>query len=486
MSAPKLAVAGHCTHNSAKLLAIFDPPLPADTLVHLHFEAAGRSDHSFVRCKAANPYSLALFELDNLPSGSAGVTLHYSIDTDPEKSDHTFHRTLRLLPEGRSLRFALVSCNGVYRIKDADRAYVLWRELRNQVEAGKVDFIVHAGDQIYADSIAMQQLADSDKIADSRMDEMISEYRKTYVNTWSAPEVAGVLSRCPSLMMWDDHDIFDGYGSHSDDSSAFAQSIFAAAKQAFWEFQAWKNPSRFGDHSFGFATQMGSDAAILVLDGRHNRMWTAGRILGEPQLQDVERWLTDVAHQKPKFLLVVTAIPFLHIPVMSYLKFLEMTGAPGGLVEDLRDSWTARNNLQEGIRVLSALFDFKNRSPNTRLILLSGDVHVATLGSIRAVATNQTMEQIVSSGIGSPPPYGIVRMMLRWASEEKVSLMNGAFHGELKRLRSPDDDFLLAKRNFVIVDLNEPARVEFFADYDGEVIRFEQPINERNTDRTAR
>lgn len=470
MPAPKLVVAGHCTHNSAKLLAVFDPPLPAESLVHLHCEFAGQNEHSFVRCKEATPYSLALFELDNLPASAEGLILHYSIDSDPEKSAHIDHRSIRLLPEGRPLRFALVSCNGVYRIKDADRAYVLWRELGNQIDAGNVDFIIHAGDQIYADSIAMQQVADSDKIPDVRMDEMISEYRKIYVNTWSAPEVASVLSRCPSLMMWDDHDIFDGYGSHSDDSSALARSIFAAAKQAFWEFQAWKNPSRFGDHSFGFGAQIG-DAAILVLDGRHNRMWTAGRILGELQLQDVEKWLAEVVQKKPNSLLVVTAVPFLHIPVMSYLKFLEMTGAPGGLVEDLRDSWTARNNLPEGIRVLSALFDFKNKSPDTRLILLSGDVHVATQGVIRSVQTNQTIEQIVSSGIGSPPPYGIVRMMLRWASEEKVSLMNGAFLGELKRLRSPDNDFLLARRNFAIVDLHEPATIEFFADYDGRVVR---------------
>jgi hypothetical protein len=475
MSAPKLVVAGHCAHNSAKLLAIFDPALPTDTLVHMHFDVAGQSDHSFVRSKAADPYSLALFELENLPSTPEGQLLRYSVDTDPERRNHTFHRSIRLLPEGRPLRFAVVSCNGVYRIKDADRAYVLWRELRNQIEGGKVDFIIHAGDQIYADSIAMQQLADADKTPDFRMDEMISEYRKTYVNAWRAPDVADVLSGCPSLMMWDDHDIFDGYGSHSDDSSPLAQSIFAAAKHAFWEFQAWKNPSQFGDHSFGFGTQIG-DAAILVLDGRHNRMWTAGRILGEQQMQDVEKWLAVVVDRKPKYLLVVTAVPFLHIPVMSYLKFLEMTGAPGGLVEDLRDSWTARNNLPEGTRVLSALFDFKNNSPGTRLMLLSGDVHVATLGSIRSVKTNQTIDQIVSSGIGSPPPYGIVRMLLRWASEEKVSLMDGAFQGELKRLRSPDEDFLLAKRNFAIVDLSEPARVEFFADDDGKVVRFQQPI----------
>jgi hypothetical protein len=148
MPAPKLVVAGHCTHNSAKLLAVFDPPLPAESLVHLHCEFAGQNEHSFVRCRAANPYSLALFELDNLPASAEGLILHYSIDSDPEKSAHIDQRSIRLLPEGRPLRFALISCNGVYRIKDAERAYVLWRELGKQIDAGKVDFLIHAGDQI--------------------------------------------------------------------------------------------------------------------------------------------------------------------------------------------------------------------------------------------------------------------------------------------------------------------------------------------------
>ena len=475
MSAPKLVVAGHCTHNSAKLLAVFDPPLPDETLVHLYFEGGGVEDHSFVRCKAATPYSIALFELDRLPSAPGGLSIHYSIDSDPEKGAHTYHRSIRLLPEARSLRFALVSCNGVYRMKDANRAYILWDELRKQIEAEKVDFIIHAGDQIYADGIAMQQLADSGQVSEQRTQEMTSAYRKTYVNAWSVPEIESVLSRCPSFMMWDDHDIFDGYGSHGDDSSVFAQSIFAAAKQAFWEFQAWKNPSRLGEHSFAFGTKMG-DAAMLVLDGRHNRMWTERRILGELQLQDIEKWLADIASLQPKFLLVVTAVPFLHVPVLSYLKLLEWTGSPGGLVEDLRDSWTARNNLPEGLRLLSAFFNFKTKSPDTQFILLSGDVHVATLGSIRSATSNQTIHQIVSSGIGSPPPYGIVRMLLRWAGEERVSLMNGAFHGELKRLQSPDEDFLLTRRNFAVIHLSEQPHVEFFADYDGKVVRFEQQL----------
>ncbi len=335
--------------------------------------------------------------------------------------------------------------------------------------------MIHAGDQVYADSVAMQDIADSNRSRKERIRSFLSSYRKTYVDAWSVPEVESVLSQSPSLMMWDDHDIFDGYGSHGDDSSELAQTIFTAAKQAFWEFQAQKNPTRFGEHSFAFGLQI-DQTALLTLDGRTNRMWTEGRILGDPQSQDVEAWLRVLTEKKPKNLLIVTAVPFLHVPVMSYLRLVEFTGGPGGLVEDLRDSWTAVNNLTEGRRVLSALFHFKSESPETNVILLSGDVHVATVGKIQSAASHETIHQIVSSGIGSPPPYGIVRMLLRWASSEKVSLMNGDFQGELKQLQSPDEDFLLAKRNFAILDLSKGTQVEFYADYSGRVIRFVQKM----------
>src|SRR6185503_13597741 len=108
------------------------------------------------------------------------------------------------------------------------------------------------------------------------------------------------------------------------------------------------------------------------------------------------------------------------------------TGAP---LEDLRDSWTAQNNQEEARRILSAFFGFKAASPSTELILLGGDVHVATLGSLESRLPEHVLpdgsapriHQIVSSGIGSPPPVGIVRMMLQWAAEEKVTLLVGAF-----------------------------------------------------------
>ncbi len=129
MSAPRLVVVGHCTHNSAKFLAVFQPALPPGTIVHLYYDVNHQSGHSSVPCLSADPYSLAMFEVMDLPSSFDGSSMNYSIDSEIQKYNHTFRRSLKLLPSGRALRVALVSCNGVYRIKDKARRFLLWQEL---------------------------------------------------------------------------------------------------------------------------------------------------------------------------------------------------------------------------------------------------------------------------------------------------------------------------------------------------------------------
>jgi len=481
MAEPRLVIVGAATQTSAKLLAVFDPPLQPGSVVHLFFNAPGYSHHSIAPAVTAEPFSLALLEMTGIPPSFDGTLVEYSVKSD-DHAPAKLKRMVKLLPAGkRPLRIGLLSCNGVFRVTDLKRRYLLWRELKEQVFSRKVDLLVHAGDQIYADSIYMRQVGMEAASVQDKLDSLTSEYRQIYFDTWCAPEIKAVLESCPSLMMWDDHDIYDGYGSHTDDSSPLAQTIFAAAKKAFWEFQGQKNPNRFSDHSFAFSTTIGN-VSFLMLDGRSNRMWKQGTVLGKEQLADIEKHLVSVAKENPGFLVVITSVPFLHVPVMSYLKLLEGIEWKGALREDLRDSWTAGNNQIEGFNLMSAIFRFQSDSPGTRILFLCGDVHVATVGYIESDlpefrfpdGSPMKIHQVVSSGIGSPAPYGIVRLLLEWAAKEKVSLLNGAFQGELRRLSTPDKGFLLSQRNFAILELGTEIEIEFFADYKGTVVRFKE------------
>ena len=64
-------------------------------------------------------------------------------------------------------------------------------------------------------------------------------YEKLYYERWNQPETALMLASIPNVMMWDDHDIFDGWGSYPAEiqNGDVHQTIFAQAKQYFELFQ---------------------------------------------------------------------------------------------------------------------------------------------------------------------------------------------------------------------------------------------------------
>src|SRR5690606_17890055 len=52
-------------------------------------------------------------------------------------------------------------------------------------------------------------------------------------------DAADAMARIPTIMMWDDHDIFDGWGSYSSamQHCELFQTMFRYARKAFWVFQ---------------------------------------------------------------------------------------------------------------------------------------------------------------------------------------------------------------------------------------------------------
>ena len=64
-------------------------------------------------------------------------------------------------------------------------------------------------------------------------------FSKLYIDRWSQPDVAAAMRRMPSVMMWDDHDLMDGWGSYPSDlhESPVFQGIVRVAKAVFELFQ---------------------------------------------------------------------------------------------------------------------------------------------------------------------------------------------------------------------------------------------------------
>ena len=229
----------------------------------------------------------------------------------------------------------------------------MWRRLNTLIKNGEVDQILHIGDQIDADPIWQRHDTESRGIVPSRAD-LKQQYRNWYHKTWSQPEVAAVLASCPSLMMWDDHDIYDGWGSNDNDQRDENRVFFESARQVFLEYQLSHGPTadevNKDASSFAYTLRQG-DIGFLVLDGRSNRNYPNSVLLGNEQLSWVSRVLDScAANSPPKRVFVILGVPPVHAEVAAAISIItHLPNAPTFQepLDDWRDAWVAPNNQVE-------------------------------------------------------------------------------------------------------------------------------------------
>lgn len=392
-----------------------------------------------------------------------------------------------------------MSCNGAYEMPNPEQRYTVWRRLGEQIKAGNVDLIIHAGDQIYADPLVKKYPATFDQagsISPDVTEKLTEEYRQLYVEqSWSIPEVANVLASCPSIMMWDDHDIFDGWGSNDKDNQPSHCAFFHAARQAFQEFQVSLNPPRIDENSFacGF---FHDDVAFLLLDGRTHRRYKDGCILGLEQRDVARKWLAALP-QTCRRLYLVLGLPPVHAKVATYLAIQKWLPIKLDSRSDLRDTWVSPRNAGECAALMEVLAEFLCTRPALDLTILAGDVHVGSIGLLGPyeggdnTETGSFMWQITSSGIGSPPPRGITAWGLKTVTRSALFLGAG-IEGRLQPLMPNGNDILL-RRNFAILKLDDGAKwstqseleVSFFAEGIDAPLHFILPCRKAKDPREA-
>lgn len=144
-----------------------------------------------------------------------------------------------------NLLFCAISCNLV----ETDGA---WQQLAEFIESSQPSFLLMMGDQVYMDDDVpdvFRKHLDSDPGV--RRKAMVEKYREN----WSRTVVAKVLANVPTYMVWDDHDICDGWGSNAGHSPTMAEkhprgakifekcnAYFEDARDVYWHFQFCHNP----------------------------------------------------------------------------------------------------------------------------------------------------------------------------------------------------------------------------------------------------
>lgn len=341
------------------------------------------------------------------------------------------------------------SCNGFsLNVDTTSFQGSLWFDILNKHAKVHYNVMLGGGDQIYSDGIKVycekvKEWAQTTnlvkKFATKVDDEFQKQLKEFYLNEYlewygyghwrgSTPK-SKCTQKCfpiamatiPSVNIWDDHDIIDGFGSYSHNfmkTDAFSSIGKAAYKyymlfqhhvsvteqKAYLEDPVWiigKNPSPYIEEpSHSLFTRVGPTMGLLGLDCRTERKLK--EIVSDATYDVVfSRLAAEAKKSKMDHLLVMLGVPIAYprmvlmewlfsSPMLAPIRGLARKRIIGSglvnefngdieLLDDLNDHWCARHHKKERNGFIARLQDFGAKY-GIRITILSGDVHLASVG----------------------------------------------------------------------------------------------------------
>ncbi|CAE6739346.1 alkaline phosphatase D family protein [Candidatus Nitrotoga fabula] len=413
----------------------------------------------------------------NLPRGLEDAFSEAIFTTQPAPPD-----SVSVMP----LSFLLGSCRYpglLWKRKEADRIFgpMLKEALQEHLPEGArrpVNFTLMVGDQIYADMF--------NRLVPIGLADTYEEFQERYHTAFGSRNMRAFLSRVPTYMILDDHEIEDNWTQDRLHQSRKNRSLFNVAIGAYMSYQ-WSHGPRFKDsyvHSLPagegeFLKRMQtlnlfydfscSGYPFFVLDTRTQRYKQEdglddNHLLGKPALHEAEpsqlnrlcAWLRHMGQMRnnaPKF--IVTSSVFLPNGVD------EREGKnPGD-----SDSWAAFPKTRDA--VLKTIVE--NRIEN--VVFLSGDIHCSCISKLEFSGKGEglTAYSIVSSAFYWPfsfadgDPAGYVHDSQDIRTRDEFELSGGLGKMNYKAWAFTQDD------NFCRIDV-EPGTAELVVqmfDWDG-------------------
>ena len=410
------------------------------------------------------------------------------------------------------VQIAFASCNGfssdTLRAKHPAPMDYMWQRMQQQQDLHMANMrhpevvdapyaaLIMGGDQIYADAIfsdkqplyewskktiAQQLSAPASDTLKQRIDTF---YLDTYLRSWTqSAALRYCLASIPSIMMWDDHDIIDGWGSQPyrlENSPAY-QAMFESAKKYFTLFQirtlnnrTLQQQSEAPEH-FGMTLRF-RDYALLAMDNRSQR--TLQNIMGSGK-QDFIEGLADLqaSWKVGQKLLILSAVPFLYRHFSESDSNIRLS-IQFDAYDDMADHWRFSTHYDEMCSVLNRLLQFQMASKDsnpTKIFIISGDVHVASSGTYRELSGKGNIVQLISSGIVHPPPVSIEQSVIRLASsaDQPDIDLGGGYVLSAKIRKDAAGNHFLFHRNYACMHEGRDHKV--WVNWHYETIEFPNP-----------
>jgi hypothetical protein len=311
-----------------------------------------------------------------------------------------------------------------------------WQRLGNRIKGEYSDgqlpyrpsFVLGLGDQIYVDpapsaenTLALFGGSKSDNWYYQKDHSGRNSYAKAiqtvYRYNFSLPPIEEVFANIPAYLMWDDHEIRDGWGSHGDEKSKVWQSYFKDAKAAFWfnQYQRSINPNtdferevntKLGklDQAMEIQFSHGYNNHFYMIDSRSDKA-TSNELFSAHAAKKLSNWFNQGSSSEPNIYVLTIGVPLFHgrIGESILTKVADVFGVE--INDDLKDAWSHPKNKESRLRIKNIIYEHFKDNSKDHLIILSGDVHYSTV-SYLSIGDEVFGHEIVSSGIAHSLPSG--------------------------------------------------------------------------------
>ena len=414
-----------------------------------------------------------------------------ALDTNGLLESDLHFRTLPIGGFNDQLDFLVMSCHDPEAsTNDGADGFAVWARIPDIINENRnVRFAILAGDQIYADDVETALLNEQD--LRKRQELYLGVYQKFWDNIYYRK----VLCSLPAVLMWDDHELTDGWGSRvdsfrKDKSTVFKDDwlrLFEAAQSTFKQMQDARNPEPLpqsaANRSFDFCFKIGR-AGFAVPDLRSNRNVKLPQIMSQAQLDAIRAWVSDnknnldvlffistvvFSHDAPQVTGFILNIWFVVLSFVGWLKKLRLLNKfrgffdrnIGDLRDDINDSWSAGVNRLETDRVLDFLFELQNPpdpAEALNVVILSGDIHTPGYSTIYSADPGHQAKAILPHIVASP----VASSPLNWLGEAIFRHLTTTVELGDKGMYSAQISHHFCHRNVVVVSFRKfaGARVE--------------------------
>jgi len=369
---------------------------------------------------------------------------------------HDRKMTFRTMPDTTApMSFGFYSCHMPYRktlFGNTELVNIeMWdcfNEVLDRHYKEDLRFIIGGGDQVYTDGVATLDIwsflnkvmrKEDGKVLPGK-DDMVSWYRDIYRGYWGFASLRKAFSSYPTYMIWDDHELGDGWGSHFlkqgkndelheilpdwKDSGLTRTEVLSlvndmkdAGCQVYDEYQHSHNPDAAEKGQYDYSTRFDCHA-FYFLDGRGHRdvNKASDRILGADQMARFEQWLSELDTEITRYVFIVSAVPLVHLCSLVANADDNMLADLAGIQDDLRDAWEHELHDDERRRLLRLLFDAADRG--VKISILSGDVHTSAAFRLKDDETGSIIYQLTSSAITYNKPRLLGWLLGKTVAEE--------------------------------------------------------------------